>query len=102
MNPFDLSGRVAIITGGSRGIGLAIADGLASAGAIAVIANRSTQQGKEAAEKIRKKGLKAKAVPVDVTQRKSVEALVTQTLKEFGHIDILVNSAAVIVRKPIV
>jgi gluconate 5-dehydrogenase len=102
MNPFDLSGKVAIIIGGSRGIGLAIADGLASAGAIAVIANRNAGYGEEAAEKIRAKGGKAKAIPADVVQRKSVENLAEATRKEFGRIDILVNSAAIILRKPIV
>lgn len=102
MNPFDLSGKVAIIIGGNRGIGLAIADGLASAGAIAVIANRNAGHGEGAAERIRAKGLKAKAISVDVTQRKFVENLAASTLKEFGRIDILVNSAATIARKPIV
>ena len=101
MSSFDLTGHVALITGGSRGIGLAIAEGLASAGAVSVISNRNAQQGEEAAQKIRQKGLKAKAFPVDVTQRRSVEDLVAKTLKEFGRIDILVNSAAIILRKPI-
>jgi NAD(P)-dependent dehydrogenase (short-subunit alcohol dehydrogenase family) len=100
MNLYDLSGQVAIIPGGSRGIGLAIAEGLASAGAVSIISNRNAQQGEEAAQKIRRKGWKAKAIPVDVTQRRSVEDLVAGTLKEFGRIDILVNSAAMILRKP--
>jgi NAD(P)-dependent dehydrogenase (short-subunit alcohol dehydrogenase family) len=102
MGPFDLSGRVAIVTGGSRGIGFAIAEGLAGAGAFSVISNRSASQGEEAAAKVRSKGWKAKAISADVTQRKSVEGLVSQVLKDFGRIDILVNSAAIIVRKPIV
>lgn len=97
---FRLDGAVALITGGNRGIGYAIAEGLASAGAVAVIANRHPETGEQAAEKIRKQGLKARAFTADVSRRSSVESLVSETLKEFGRIDILVNSAAVIQRKP--
>jgi len=98
---FDLSGRVAIVTGARRGIGFAIAEGLASAGAVSVIADILPEGGEEAAQLIRSKGLNAKSIPVDVTQRDSVGNLVSQTLKEFGPIDILVNCAGIILRKPI-
>lgn len=98
---FDLSGRVAVITGARRGIGFAIAEGLASAGAASVIADILPETGDEAAQHIRSKGLIAKSIPVDVTQRDSVENLISQTLAEFGHIDILVNCAGIILRKPI-
>ena len=101
MNLFDLSGRVAIITGGSRGIGLAIAEGLASAGAAVVIGNRTAEQGEQAAEMLRRKNLKAHAIPVDVSRRESVQGMVSAVLDKFHQIDILVNSAAVILRKPI-
>lgn len=101
MNLFDLSGQIAIVIGGSRGIGLAIAGGLASCGATCVIAARDLGRAEAAAEGIRKKGLKARAITVDVADRKSVEKLADQTLKEFKKIDILVNSAAMILRKPI-
>ena len=101
MNLFDLSGRVAIITGGSRGIGLAIAEGLASAGAAVVIGNRTAEQGEQAAEMLRRKNLKAHAIPVDVSRRESVQGMVSEVLDKFHQIDILVNSAAVILRKPI-
>ena len=100
MDLFDLSGRVAIITGGSRGIGLAIAEGLASAGAAVVIANRTADQGERAAETLRRKNLKAQAVPVDVSSRESVRRMVSTVLQKFEKIDILVNSAALILRKP--
>ena len=98
---FDLSGRVAIVTGARRGIGFAIAEGLASAGAVSVIADILPEGGEEAAQLIRSKGLNAKSIPVDVTRRDSVGNLVSQTLKEFGPIDILVNCAGIILRKPI-
>jgi NAD(P)-dependent dehydrogenase (short-subunit alcohol dehydrogenase family) len=102
MNLFDLSGRVAIITGGSRGIGLAIAEGLASAGAAVVIGNRTLESGERAAEMLRRKNLKAHAIPVDVSRRESVQGMVSAVLDKFQRIDILVNSAAIILRKPIV
>jgi len=98
---FNLSGRVAIVTGGSRGIGFSIAEGLASAGATIVIADILTEQGEEAAKKIEAKGFKAKSIPVDVTKRDSVQNLVSKALKEFGQIDILINCAGIILRKPI-
>ena len=98
---FDLSGRIAIITGARRGIGFAIAEGLASAGAVSVIADIHPETGDEAARLIRSKGLNAKSMSVDVTRRGSVENLVSQTIREFGQIDILVNCAGIILRKPI-
>lgn len=101
MISFDLSGQVAIVTGGNRGIGLAIAEGLASAGASVVIGNRTGDQGEQAAEALRRKHLKAHAIPVDVSKRESVHKMVSAVLDKFQKIDILVNSAAIILRKPI-
>ena len=101
MDLFDLSDRVAVVTGGSRGIGLAIAEGLARAGAAVVIGNRTEAQGREAAARLREKSLIAEAVSVDVSERESVRKMVSAVLNRFEKIDILVNSAALIVRKPI-
>jgi gluconate 5-dehydrogenase len=98
---FDLSGKTAVVIGGSRGIGLAIAEGLASCGAACVLAARDLARAEAAAEGIRKKNFKAAAISVEVSDRKSVENLAAQTQAKFGQIDILVNSAAMILRKPI-
>jgi NAD(P)-dependent dehydrogenase (short-subunit alcohol dehydrogenase family) len=99
MKNFDLSDRIAIITGGNQGIGFAVARALAAAGARAVIANRRAAEGKKAAESLNRDGLKAVAIPTDVNSRSSVEALVSKVEEDYSKIDILVNNAGVIVRK---
>jgi NAD(P)-dependent dehydrogenase (short-subunit alcohol dehydrogenase family) len=98
---FDLSGCMAIVTGGARGIGFAIAEGLASAGAATVIADILPEEGEEAATRIRAKGSTARWVSMDIRKRDSVERMVSAALGGFGQVDILVNSAGVILRKPI-
>jgi NAD(P)-dependent dehydrogenase (short-subunit alcohol dehydrogenase family) len=98
---FDLTGRVAIIAGGSRGIGFAIAEGLASAGAAVVVANSTPAQGEKAAAAIRAQGAEARAIPVDLARRESIDRLVSATLETHGRIDILVNAVGVIKRGPI-
>ncbi len=90
---FDLTGRVAIITGGSRGIGFAIASCYAEAGAKVVIANRKAPEGEAAAEKIRLVGGEAVGIAVDVTNPESVQNMVNQVAERFGRVDILVNNA---------
>lgn len=102
MGMFDLSGKIAIITGGSRGIGLGIAKGLGGAGATIIIANRKAAEGQKAVDSLKKEGLKTVVIPVDVSVKSSVDALVAKVIKDFGKIDILVNDAGVIVRKPAV
>jgi NAD(P)-dependent dehydrogenase (short-subunit alcohol dehydrogenase family) len=101
MNMCDLSQKVAVVTGGNRGIGFAIAKGLASAGAAVVIANRRAEEGEKAAKSLRKEGLKAVAIPADITSMSSVRALVARVISDFGKIDILVNNAGLMVRKPV-
>ncbi|MBA7484278.1 Gluconate 5-dehydrogenase [subsurface metagenome] len=100
MDIFDLSGKVAIVTGGNQGIGLAISRGLAEAGAAVIIANRRAEEGKQAAESMKKDGLKAISIPTDVSDEASIAAMVSNVVKDFGKIDILVNNAGVIIRKP--
>lgn len=100
MKLFDLSGRIAIVTGGNQGIGFGIARGLATAGATIVIANRRAAEGQKAAEALKKEDLKAVAVSTDVSNLSSVAALVSKVISDFGKIDILVNNAAIIIRKP--
>ncbi|MFI5338330.1 MAG: SDR family NAD(P)-dependent oxidoreductase [Candidatus Methylomirabilales bacterium] len=98
---FNLSGKVAIVTGGCRGIGFAVAEGLASAGAATVIADILADQAETSAETLRAQGLNARSMSVDVTKRPSVQQMVSEMLREFGHIDILVNCAGILLRKAI-
>jgi NAD(P)-dependent dehydrogenase (short-subunit alcohol dehydrogenase family) len=91
---FDLSGKVAIVTGGGRGIGRAIALGLANSGASVAVASRTQKEVDAVAEEIKRSGGKALAVVTDLTVNEQLENLVHAALKEFGKIDILVNNAA--------
>jgi len=91
---FDLSGKVAIVTGGGRGIGKAIALGLAGAGAKVVVCSRTQKEIEDAAGEISRLGGKALPLTVDLTANDQLENLVNTTVKEFGRIDILVNNAA--------
>lgn len=90
---FDLTGKVAVVTGGSRGIGFAISACLAGAGAKIVIANRKLPPAEEAVRRIQSDGGAAFAISTDVTQPESVKALIGQVIERFGAIDILVNNA---------
>ena len=101
MELFDLTGKIAIVTGGNQGIGFAIARGLGIAGASVVIANRRASEGQKAAESLKNEGLEAVAVQTDVGDKPSVANLVSTVLNKFSRIDILVNSAGVILRGPV-
>jgi 2-deoxy-D-gluconate 3-dehydrogenase len=91
---FDLSGKVAIVTGGGKGIGRAIALGLSSAGASVTIAGRTADPLNEVAGQIRAAGGQALALPTDLTDGSQIDQLAAKTIETFGRIDILVNNAA--------
>ncbi len=95
---FDLSGKVAIVTGGNGGIGLGIAMGLAGAGANIVVAARSVEKTAQALEDIRALGVEAHGITVDVTQEPAVQRMVTDTIDHMGRLDILVNNSGIAVR----
>ena len=97
---FDLKGKVAIVTGGNGGIGLGMARGLAKAGARVVIAARNKEKSAAAVGELQALGAGALAVGVDVTQEKSVDAMVSETMRQCGGLDILVNNAGINIRKP--
>ena len=92
---FDLSGKVAIITGSTKGIGRAIAEQLARAGAKVVISSRKADACEEVAAQIRSEGGEAAAIACHIGKREDVEHLVSETKNQFGQIDILVCNAAV-------
>ncbi|MEL6110362.1 MAG: SDR family NAD(P)-dependent oxidoreductase [Planctomycetota bacterium] len=99
---FDLSGRVALVTGGSKGLGAAIAAGFASAGANVFLVSRSEQEITTAAEQIQQEyGVRSLGHAADVTDESAVVAMVAECLSVLGGIDILVNNAGVNVRGPI-
>ena len=95
---FDLTGKVAVVTGGNGGIGLGIAMGLAGAGANIVIAARSVEKTAQALEDIRTLGVEAHGITVDVTQEPAIQRIVTSTIDHMGRLDILVNNSGIAVR----
>ena len=96
---FDLTGKVAVVTGGNGGLGLGMALGLAEAGANIVVAARSAEKSAAAVSQLEATGVKAVAVPVDVTDEDQISQMVSQSLDAFGRVDILVNNAGISVRK---
>jgi 2-deoxy-D-gluconate 3-dehydrogenase len=97
---FDLSGKVAIVTGGNGGIGLGMARGLAESGADIAIVGRNEAKSDAAAADIRQRGVRAISIVADVTEKAAVQAMVEFTARELGRIDILVNNAGINIRKP--
>lgn len=97
---FDLSGKIAVVTGGNSGIGLAIAKALASAGAKVVLLSRRENQLQEAAAEISKLGGTATHIAADLSKRESIPDIVKQVASQFGDPSILVNCAGVNLREP--
>jgi len=97
---FDLTEKVAIVTGGNGGIGLGMARGLAGAGAQVVIAGRDAAKSKAAATALAGGGRRALAIEVDVSDERSVVELFRATVERCGRLDILINNAGMNIRKP--
>jgi 2-deoxy-D-gluconate 3-dehydrogenase len=100
MSLFDLTGRVALVTGGNGGIGLGMARGLAQAGAAVVIAARNAAKSAAAAEELQQLGARVATVEVDVQDQAAVKRMVQAAIDRFERIDILVANAGINIRKP--
>jgi len=100
MRLFDLTGRVAIVTGGNGGIGLGMARGLAAAGAAVAVAARNRTKSEAAAAELAGLGTKAAFVALDVADPASCRTMVAEVVERFGRLDILVNNAGMSIRKP--
>ncbi|HLF77490.1 MAG TPA: glucose 1-dehydrogenase [Dehalococcoidia bacterium] len=96
---FDLTGKVAVVTGGNGGIGLGMARGLASAGASIVVAARNREKSLGAVKEIEALGAEAVAIEVDVSDEASVENLIAASAERWGRLDILINNAGTNIRK---
>jgi 2-dehydro-3-deoxy-D-gluconate 5-dehydrogenase len=96
---FDLTGKVAIVTGGNGGIGLGMARGLADAGANVAVVGRNEEKSQTAVADLRARGVEAIAVTADVTDKAAVADMVVRVARDLGGIDILVNNAGINIRK---
>lgn len=97
---FDLSDKVAIVTGSGRGLGKAMAMGLAAAGAMVVTCSRTSEQAEQTAGEIIEAGGEAAATEVDTSERKSCEELIDFGIGRFGKLDVLVNNAGIDIIRP--
>jgi 2-deoxy-D-gluconate 3-dehydrogenase len=96
---FDLTGKIAVVTGGNGGIGFGMARGLANAGATVAIVGRNAAKSDAAVAEIKQAGGKAIAIAADVTDKEAVGAMIERAKRELGRIDILVNNAGTNIRK---
>ncbi len=99
MKLFDITGKVAVVTGGNGGIGLAMARGIASCGANVAIAGRNAEKGMAALESLRELGVQAIFVTADVTRKADCQRMIAEAEAHFGRVDILVNNAGTSIRK---
>jgi len=99
MKLFDLTGKVALVTGGNGGIGLGMAQGMASCGASIMITGRNAAKAEPALASLRALGVIAEFLPADVTRKAECVRLVADTVGTFGQLDILVNNAGTAIRK---
>ena len=100
-SPFDLTGRVAIVTGGNGGIGLGMAEGLAAAGARVAIVGRNAEKSAAAANQLAERtGSKPLVVSADVALPEDIERTAREVIAGLGRIDILINNAGINIRKP--
>ena len=90
---FDLTGCTSIVTGGGRGLGMAMAEALAEAGSNIVVCSRKEEACRTAAEKLHQLGVRALGVGCDITREEDVDALLKTTLESFGRVDVLVNNS---------
>jgi 2-deoxy-D-gluconate 3-dehydrogenase len=100
MRLFDLTGRVAVVTGGNGGIGLAMAEAMAGAGAAVVIAARDREKSGKAAASITERGGRAAFIAFDAAEESSCRNLIAEAERQMGRLDILVNNAGMSIRKP--
>jgi 2-deoxy-D-gluconate 3-dehydrogenase len=96
MTAFDLTGKVALVTGGNGGIGLGMAKGLAEAGATVMVAGRDADKNKQAVKAL---GGNSDSVAADMAEESGVKSVVDTTVQKFGRLDILVNNAGINIRK---
>ncbi|GGR06432.1 SDR family NAD(P)-dependent oxidoreductase [Deinococcus ruber] len=100
MSRFDLSGRTAVVTGATRGLGRAFARALAEAGANIVIVGRDAEAAREVEQELAALGRQTLTVLADISVRSEVEGILAQAVERFGHVDILVNNAGTCIHRP--